>query len=199
MRVNNIRNDSTAEVKGHFADVIFFQGCSRGCPFCFNPSLIPFEDGIEMSVDDILQHLSPMSDVVVLTGGEPLQQDKSQLHSLVLWLAFKNKKIVLETGLYDNLIYRSVDKVLYSIKTFDMKMDEIMMTLAHKNVDYVVVYGHKAFDWDGFKLAHKYIPEIYHRFHKDFPKDWKDIYRYVKNQKKDFLVFTKIDLKNDRK
>ena len=69
--------------------VVFFQGCTLRCRFCWNPNSHPF-CGIEMTVDAIAQevlraHAEHYLEGVTFSGGEPMQQADSLLglmHSL---------------------------------------------------------------------------------------------------------------------
>ena len=194
MRVANIKLESTAEVRDHFADVIHFQGCSRRCSYCFNPTLIPFGGGEEMSSEEIVESLSELSDVVVLTGGEPLEQPVLQLQELIIKLKFKKKRIVVETSLYHPLIYNMCDKILYCIKTFDVDMETLENIRYRANVDFCIVFGHDDFNMEGFKIAHTFIRTIYHRFDRDIPRKFNEILNYIMSLRKNFLVFNKIEL-----
>ncbi len=58
--------------------VVFFQGCSIGCPKCWNPSTHQFL-GTEVTVDAAVQevlraHREHTLEGVTLSGGEPMQQ-----------------------------------------------------------------------------------------------------------------------------
>ena len=195
MKVANIKLNSTAEVKEHFADIIFFQGCKRNCGYCFNPELKSFDGGTKMTADDICNSLSDMSDVVVLTGGEPLIQNIVELGKLITRLKFKRKKVVVETSMYHPLIVGLADKVLYTIKTFDINTKDLLTLRDMSNIDFCIVVGHNDFNMDGFKLAHKLIRKnIYHRFAMDIPVRFMRLYQYVKSIGKDFTVFRKIVL-----
>jgi len=81
MKVAKIELNSPAEVENEFADIVFFQGCKRDCVYCFNPELKKKpEFDHEMSVKEIAQYVyNSFSSVVVLTGGEPLDQAKTDL------------------------------------------------------------------------------------------------------------------------
>ncbi len=71
----NSHDISTIEYKGHISLVLFFEGCSERCSFCFNPEL--FEQKTEVSISDIERLINlnmPFIDAVVLTGGEPTEQ-----------------------------------------------------------------------------------------------------------------------------
>lgn len=66
---------SNNEYKGHISLIIFFEGCSERCSFCFNKEL--FEQKTEVSIDEIEKAINqnlPYIDAVVLTGGEPTEQ-----------------------------------------------------------------------------------------------------------------------------
>ena len=56
--------------------VVWLQGCSLGCPGCFNPTTHDPSGGRETSVDDIARQLAdtPGIEGLSLSGGEPLQQ-----------------------------------------------------------------------------------------------------------------------------
>lgn len=57
--------------------VVWVQGCSLGCPGCFNPQTHSFEGGEVVAVDELLARLVALRESiegVTLSGGEPLQQ-----------------------------------------------------------------------------------------------------------------------------
>ncbi len=63
--------------------VVFFQGCSIGCPKCWNPSTHQFL-GTEVTVDTAVQevlraHQEHTLEGVTFSGGEPMQQADSLL------------------------------------------------------------------------------------------------------------------------
>ena len=58
--------------------VVFFQGCSLGCPGCWNPSSHAFQ-GTDLSVEDVTEKLLRARadydlEGVTFSGGEPMQQ-----------------------------------------------------------------------------------------------------------------------------
>lgn len=63
--------------------VVFFQGCGRNCPGCFNPDTHPFEPRELLTVEDILRKLpeGPMEGITV-SGGEPFMQSAGLLSLL---------------------------------------------------------------------------------------------------------------------
>jgi anaerobic ribonucleoside-triphosphate reductase activating protein len=57
--------------------VVWVQGCSLGCPSCFNPQTHPFNQGRLVSVDELFHSLLALRGEIqglTISGGEPLQQ-----------------------------------------------------------------------------------------------------------------------------
>lgn len=57
--------------------VIWVQGCSLGCPGCFNPETHPFEGGELVEVDELFKRILALGNSIegiTISGGEPLQQ-----------------------------------------------------------------------------------------------------------------------------
>ena len=55
--------------------VVFFQGCLRGCPGCFNPGTHPFKDAISTGVDGLFaKWFVPGIYGLTVSGGEPFMQ-----------------------------------------------------------------------------------------------------------------------------
>jgi anaerobic ribonucleoside-triphosphate reductase activating protein len=57
--------------------VLWVQGCSLGCPGCFNPATHPFSGGEAVAVDEPFRRLAALGNTiegVTISGGEPLQQ-----------------------------------------------------------------------------------------------------------------------------
>lgn len=63
--------------------VVWMQGCSLGCPGCFNPSTHEASGGREVSVGDLAREMARAkvsgSEGLSLSGGEPLQQPEGTL------------------------------------------------------------------------------------------------------------------------
>jgi anaerobic ribonucleoside-triphosphate reductase activating protein len=65
--------------------VIWVQGCSLGCPGCFNPQTHPRHGGEAVRVDDLLDELKTLEGQIeglTISGGEPLQQMPALLELL---------------------------------------------------------------------------------------------------------------------
>jgi anaerobic ribonucleoside-triphosphate reductase activating protein len=60
--------------------VVWVQGCTLGCPGCFNPETHPAQGGEEIRVDSLAEkicNLESQVEGVTISGGEPLQQAKA--------------------------------------------------------------------------------------------------------------------------
>ena len=62
--------------------MVWFQGCSLGCPGCFNPDTHAPESGNPTTVDDLVERILAQGEAiegVTLSGGEPLEQPRAAL------------------------------------------------------------------------------------------------------------------------
>jgi anaerobic ribonucleoside-triphosphate reductase activating protein len=62
--------------------VVWFQGCSLGCPGCFNPTTHDAAAGRPIALDELIAELTRAADAggiegLSLSGGEPLQQPEA--------------------------------------------------------------------------------------------------------------------------
>ena len=76
LRVHDFVARSRANGPGVRA-VLWLQGCSLGCPGCFNPGAHPRDAGERASVDELLARvadLGPGIEGLTVSGGEPLEQ-----------------------------------------------------------------------------------------------------------------------------
>lgn len=200
MQVAEIVNNSSAEVKGHFADVIWFQGCPFKCPYCFNPELQAFEGGREMYWWDIVKKLSDYSDVVVLTGGDPLYQDSVDLEGLIRACQIRGKKVIIETMLYNDRIIECADKVYASFPCYGNDVNYNVVKTAEKlpNVEIIVVVGYTGFDLGIFvNLLHSIDKDIWikrYYGHKTSEYFESVIKTELKNYNKPFKVLEKLHL-----
>ncbi len=58
---------------------IYLAGCNHRCPGCHNPSTWPFDAGIEMTVEEIMEKVLYNRFNVTLTGGDPLYHAEALL------------------------------------------------------------------------------------------------------------------------
>ena len=57
--------------------VIWLQGCTLGCPGCFNPATHPAAGGEQVEVDALLARIPAGVDGLTLSGGEPFEQPEA--------------------------------------------------------------------------------------------------------------------------
>lgn len=190
--------NSTAEVKGEFSDVVFFQGCTRNCIYCFNPELK--EKGVyeqEKDYKELAQALyNSFSGVVVLTGGEPLDQPKEEIFRLIKLLKKTGKKVVVETSKYDREIFNIATHVLYTIKTWDLERSALINIANMKNVTPLIITDHKDFVWSGYMELFPNFDTIYFRPYNDqfMGKSWVKMYKMAKKYKTELKRFNQICL-----
>jgi anaerobic ribonucleoside-triphosphate reductase activating protein len=100
LRIHHFLSHSRANGPGVRA-VLWVQGCSLGCPGCFNPDTHAFTGGERVPVHDLFQRLVALSASInglTISGGEPLQQRRALLALLqrVRWET--SLSVVLFTG-----------------------------------------------------------------------------------------------------
>lgn len=93
---------------------VFFQGCNHHCNGCHNKELQDIAGGELYSKENLYNHIVTNCDkesgfnTVLLSGGDPLFQDKTDLLWLVVELAFNGYDVWMYTG-YD---YSEVPQLL---------------------------------------------------------------------------------------
>ena len=74
MKIHAIEPRSRANGPG-VRFVVWLQGCTLGCPGCFNPSTHGVEEGTAMTIEDVAAQMRASgAEGLSLSGGEPLQQ-----------------------------------------------------------------------------------------------------------------------------
>ncbi len=76
IRIHELLPASRANGPGARA-VVWVQGCSLGCPGCFNPLTHPLRGGRTVPVDDLVEEVLGLRGEIeglTVSGGEPLQQ-----------------------------------------------------------------------------------------------------------------------------
>ena len=100
LRVNHVEPDSRVNGPG-VRCVIWTQGCSLGCPGCFNPQTHPIQGGYEVLaaqlVDTIIGYTHSI-DGLTISGGEPLQQARPLLAFLRLFRQKTSLPVILFSG-----------------------------------------------------------------------------------------------------
>ena len=82
VRIAGITDLSTIDWPGKLATVVFFQGCNLRCPWCQNADCVPPDGGKIADTAEVVEHikkLAPITDGVMLSGGEPTLQPKAAL------------------------------------------------------------------------------------------------------------------------
>lgn len=79
---------------------LWAQGCSLGCPGCFNPDTHMFRGGATVAVSELADHIAALPEIegVSLLGGEPLQQRRGALALCERLKATTSLSILLFTG-----------------------------------------------------------------------------------------------------
>ena len=77
LRLHGFMPASYANGPGRRA-VVWVQGCTLGCPGCFNPETHPHRGGDPVTVDDLFTRLAALEGIegITISGGEPLQQPR---------------------------------------------------------------------------------------------------------------------------
>lgn len=73
LRVLDIVDGTTVDGVG-LRTSIYFAGCSHHCPECHNPESWDHAGGVEMTVDEIVEHVVEQDFNVTFSGGDPLYQ-----------------------------------------------------------------------------------------------------------------------------
>ncbi|WP_299024758.1 4Fe-4S single cluster domain-containing protein [uncultured Thermanaerothrix sp.] len=100
LRVHHIEPLSRANGPG-MRTVIWFQGCSLGCPGCFNPQTHPFEGGRLWTAERLFRKVkrySTLSEGLTLSGGEPLQQGEALVSFLARVRRQTSWSVIMLTG-----------------------------------------------------------------------------------------------------
>lgn len=105
LRIHSIENQSRVNGPG-LRCVVWVQGCTLGCPACFNPLTHDNQSGEMWNVADLVSHLLHIPDVEGLTisGGEPLQQ----IHPLMATLSAIHERSTLSVVLFTGYTWSEV-------------------------------------------------------------------------------------------
>lgn len=87
--------------------VLFLAGCPHHCPGCQNMNLQAYDSGEPLSVDAIFKKIEanmPIIDGVTLSGGEPFEQDATELLKMV-------KSVGLSVWVYTGYTYSELQEL----------------------------------------------------------------------------------------
>jgi anaerobic ribonucleoside-triphosphate reductase activating protein len=119
LRIHHFEPASRANGPG-LRFVVWVQGCSLGCPGCFNPETHPNEAGKVVPVQKLAELVfgeAGKIDGVTISGGEPFQQLKALTHFLKILKTNSSLSTVVFTGFSWEEIQRiqGVERALASI------------------------------------------------------------------------------------
>jgi anaerobic ribonucleoside-triphosphate reductase activating protein len=120
MRIHSFTASTFVNGPGNRA-LIHFQGCTLGCPGCFNASTHAKDGGEEITVQDLIKRIPDSVDGVTISGGEPFLQSEA-LYELVKELRPKFDSIVVFSGFY----LHEIKKTAYGndiLKLIDVLID----------------------------------------------------------------------------
>lgn len=115
LRVHHFLPRSRANGPGVRA-VLWVQGCSLGCPGCFNPDTHTFVGGERVPVHDLFQRLVELSasiEGLTISGGEPLQQR----HALLALLRRVRQETALSVVLFTGYTWEEVQRMPEAAET----------------------------------------------------------------------------------
>lgn len=114
VRILDIIKGTTVDGPG-FRTSIYFAGCRHFCPGCHNPQSWDFQNGVEMTLDQIMAIIKEEDFDVTLTGGDPLfhpeiVKELSRLinitgHNVWLYTGFTYEEIIADPILKDSIHY----------------------------------------------------------------------------------------------
>ncbi len=177
MQISKIKTESTTEVKGKVADIVYFQKSG----------------GKLLYIQDILDALSPLSSVVVLAGEEPSLQYKEVIQLIE---KIDDKKVVLETSSFDRHLHYMCDKVVFTFKTHDMVHQNVIEHINNhleKHIP-VVVVGHEQFNKENFASLCKNLDMLYVRFQDDINVDLSELSQIAEKYNTELIELEKISL-----
>lgn len=174
MLINTIYSTFQGEVNpfgiGHPSIFLRLQGCHLRCYkstmgiTCDTPESLSRTDAYKQQVGDIIHTVTELAEatgiyVVTLTGGDPLWNNKDQIHELLLGLTIRGFKVCVETsGTISWLPYSGISDDIYWIIDYKVRStgiknpDRLFKDLKHlqelSNKDYIkfVIYDEDDYD-----------------------------------------------------
>ena len=129
LRVAGFLESSVSDGPG-VRSVLFFQGCSRGCPGCHNKELQGQSGGMDASVQELVQFLLDTcpNRKLTLSGGEPLEQ-YPLLRDLMQELFNSGFDLCLYTGYGREEVPKDLFPYLHYLKVGDYRQELRDLTL----------------------------------------------------------------------
>lgn len=100
LRIHHLEPSSLVNGPGQ-RFVIWVQGCSLGCPGCFNPYTHPITGGKLVSINQLADQISRLGEKIegiTISGGEPLQQLPALTRFLRIVKAGSDLSVVVFSG-----------------------------------------------------------------------------------------------------
>ncbi|GAB6181918.1 anaerobic ribonucleoside-triphosphate reductase activating protein [Desulfotomaculum defluvii] len=108
LRLGGITANSVVDGPG-LRTVVFLQGCPRHCPGCHNEELLRPEGGREVTLEEATEEIkatiSPLTQGVTFSGGDPLMQLQA-LKYLIQWV--KQEFPRLDIWVYTGYCYEDI-------------------------------------------------------------------------------------------
>ncbi|AKA44389.1 anaerobic ribonucleoside-triphosphate reductase activating protein [Paenibacillus polymyxa] len=133
MRVINIIKDSVVDGPG-LRTTIFFAGCPHHCLGCHNPKSWSVCAGIEMSTNEVAEHVlqNPINHVT-FSGGEPFSQNEKELIYLAKELKNKGRNIWCYTGyVFEDVVNKEVLKYIDVLVDGKFELEKRNLSLNYK-------------------------------------------------------------------
>jgi pyruvate formate lyase activating enzyme len=100
------------EYAGEISLVLFFEGCSERCSFCFNPELFNQETKVTLEmIDQLFKDNMPYITAIVITGGEPMEQVDDVIKVIKLAKEYGLKVKLNTNGVWPCHISKVIDLV----------------------------------------------------------------------------------------
>ncbi len=112
LRIHQMIAESRANGPGNRA-VLWVQGCSLGCPGCFNPETHPFKRGRSVTAPELLNEIVPWIEKIeglTISGGEPFQQGRS----LAVFLHLVRTLTTLSVVVFSGYRLEELEKIRYA-------------------------------------------------------------------------------------
>ena len=132
--ISENKNDAINSITG-FTYSIFFSGCSHKCEGCFSPQTWGYENGLEITFNELVNKIkSSRHKNVSLIGGDPFfSQNRDEVVRLIHWIKNNtNKNVYIWTGYLAEEVCEWVDLKLidYLIEgRFELDKRDIRLTL----------------------------------------------------------------------
>lgn len=109
LRIHHLEPSSRANGPGK-RFVVWVQGCTLGCPGCFNPATFSKDGGTGMPIDRLAEQVLSQQDSIegiTISGGEPLQQ----IQPLSAFLKIIKKQSQLSVLVFSGFTWAEIQRI----------------------------------------------------------------------------------------